>query len=322
MPNRHRRKLLLLGSAAMAALAGGAPLRASAQTTAQKTAQNTAQTTAQTTSQASPPRIVASFSLLADMARELAPADAEVSALVGADADAHVFDPSPADGRRLARADLVIVNGLGFEGWIDRLVKVSGYPGPLVVASQGITPRQTDRAVDPHAWQDLSLGRRYAANLSAAFAQRWPARRAEIEQRGLAYQARIAQLDSQVRSWLEAVPRAQRRVISSHDAFGYFGAAYGVDFVAAQGWNTHSEPSAAAVARLIRQIRQDKVSALFIENISDPRLLERIADEGGARIGGTLYSDALSAPGGPADSYLQLVEHNARTLASALTAAR
>ena len=265
------------------------------------------------------PRVVASFSILADMARELAPAGVQVTALVGPDSDAHVYEPSPADGKRLAQADLVLVNGLGFEGWMERMVKVSGYRGTIAVASQGIQPRSGGHHdADPHAWQDLALARRYAANISAALAQRWPGLRDEIARRQAGYVARIDQLDARVREWLGAVPRAQRRVITSHDAFGYFGAAYGVDFLAPQGWNTHSEPSAAAVARLIRQIKRDGVRAVFVENISDPRLVERIAREGGVRIGGTLYSDALSKPGGTASTYLQLFEHNARSLAAAL----
>lgn len=264
------------------------------------------------------PRVVVSFSILADMARELVPAGFEVSALVGPDADAHVFEPRPADGRRLAQAGLVVVNGLGFEGWIDRLVAVSGYRGPVVVASRGVATRQAGSGVDPHAWQDLALARRYVDNLAEALAARWPAQAAEIQARRNDYAARLQALDAQVRARLGAVPRAQRRVISSHDAFGYFGAAYGVDFLAPQGWNTHSEPSAAAVARLLRQIREQGVRALFVENISDPRLIERIAREGGVKVGGTLYSDALSGPAGPAPSYLKLFEHNARTLADAL----
>lgn len=272
--------------------------------------------------QAGAPSIVASFSLLADMAREVAPAGMQVTSLVGPDADAHVYEPRPADGRRLAQADLVVINGLGFEGWIERMVKVSGYRGSVAVATAGIQPRAGGghHAVDPHAWQDLALARRYASNIAAAITQRWPQHREEVASRSADYLARIDRLDTQVRSWLDAVPRDQRRVITSHDAFGYFGAAYGVDFVAPQGWNTHSEASAAAVARLIRQIRREGVRAVFIENISDPRLVERIAREGGARIGGTLYSDALSRPEGPAPTYLRLIEHNARTLASALQA--
>lgn len=293
-----RRQTLCLASATLAALY---PLALRAQTPA--------------------PRVVASFSILADMAHELAPAGVQVTALVGPDSDAHVYEPSPADGKRLAQADLVLINGLGFEGWIERMVKVSGYRGPVTVASQGIQPRSGGHhGADPHAWQNLALARRYAANISAAFAQRWPDQRDELSRRNADYLARIEQLDARVREWLGAVPRAQRRVITSHDAFGYFGAAYGVDFLAPQGWNTHSEPSAAAVARLIRQIKKDGVRALFIENISDPRLVERIAREGGVRIGGTLYSDALSKPGGPASTYLQLFEHNARSLAAALRA--
>ncbi len=294
----NRRQTLQLGSVALAALH---PLAICAQAPAR--------------------HVVASFSLLADMAQELAPAGVQVTALVGPNADAHVYEPSPADGKRLAQADLVLINGLGFEGWIERMVKVSGYRGTVAVASQGIRPRTGGHhGADPHAWQDLTLARRYATNISAAFTQLWPVQRDEIARRGADYMARIDGLDKQVREWLGAVPRAQRRVITSHDAFGYFGAAYGVDFLAPQGWNTHSEPSAAAVARLIRQIKKDGVRAIFIENISDPRLVERIAREGGVRIGGTLYSDALSKPDGPAPTYLRLIEHNARSLAAALQA--
>ena len=273
---------------------------------------------AQSAAPAAAGRIVVSFSLLADIVRQVAPPTIEVQTLVGPDADAHVFEPRPADARRLAEADLVVVNGLGFEGWIERLVKASGYRGPLVVASRDVQPRRVGPGVDPHAWQDLARTRHYVATLAAALVERWPAQAALVQQRAAAYDQRLAALDGDVRRWLNGTPREERRVISSHDAFGYFGAAYGVDFLAPQGWNTHSEPSAASVARLIRQIRQHNVRALFIENISDPRLLSRIASESGARVGGTLYSDALSRPGGPAATYLDLFAHNARTIAAAL----
>jgi zinc/manganese transport system substrate-binding protein len=291
----NRRQSLLFGAAAVASLH---PLALRAQS--------------------AKPRIVASFSVLADMAGELAPPGVEITALVGPNADAHVYSPSPADGKRLAQADLVLINGLGFEGWIERMVKVSGYRGQVVAATQNVTPRQVGGSTDPHAWQDLTQARQYALTLSQAFMTRWPEHQSQIEQRKRDYVQRIEQLDTQVRDWLGAIPRAQRRVMTSHDAFGYFGAAYGVDFVAPQGWATHSEPSAAAVARLIRHIKQGGVRAVFVENISDPRLAQRIAQEAGVRVGGTLYSDALSLPAGPASTYLKMVAHNARSLADAL----
>lgn len=265
------------------------------------------------------PRVMASFSILADMVREVAPAAFDVDALVGAGDDAHAFQPTPSDGRRLARADLVVVNGMGFEGWIDRLVRASGYRGTVVVASRGVQPRQGGHhGADPHAWQDLAHAQRYVRNLADALSVRWPDHAADVQARAADYLRRMAALDARVREDLDAVPRARRRVITAHDAFGYFGAAYGVDFLAPRGWTTSSEPSAAAVGRLIRQVREQRVSALFLENISDPRLMERIAKETGARIGGTLFSDALSGPDGPASTYLKLFEHNARTLTRAL----
>lgn len=277
-----------------------------------------------------PGAVLASFSILADIARAVAPANASVSALVGADADAHVFEPTPADGRRVAQAELLLINGLGFEGWIERLVKVAGYRGRIVIASRGIAARKVASGhahaghdhgeLDPHAWQNLAHGRRYAGNIAQAFITQWPAARAEVEQRLADYGARIDELDRRLRALLATIPRPQRRIVTSHDAFGYLAEAYGIDVFAAQGFGPTSQPTAAQVARLVRRIRHDGVRALFVENISDPRLIERIASEGGARVGGKLYSDALSAPGGPADSYLKLVEHNVRTIAQALGA--
>lgn len=269
-----------------------------------------------------PLRVVASFSILADMARVIGGSTVAVAALVGPDSDAHVFQPSPADARRLANAELVVVNGLAFEGWMDRLVRSSGYRGPVVVASEGVPVRRMGREPDPHAWQDLANAQRYAANLRDAMARARPAIAAEIGRRCASYIERLQALDREVRARFDAVPRQHRRVISSHDAFGYFGAAYGIEFLAPQGMNTDSEPSAASVARLIDQIRREDVRAVFAENISDPRLVQRIAREGGVIVGGRLYSDALSAPGTEADTYLKLFAHNAATIASALSAKR
>ncbi|WP_295547214.1 zinc ABC transporter substrate-binding protein [uncultured Pseudacidovorax sp.] len=280
-----------------------------------------------------PLRIVASFSILADMVREVGGPDVQVQALVGPNADAHVFQPTPADARALAAADLVVVNGLGFEGWIDRLVKTSGYRGSVVVASAGVTPRKADddeaghghdhghgEGTDPHAWQDLRNAVRYVANIRDALAQLRPAHAAAIGERAAVYSAKLQTLDREVRARFATIPAQRRRILTSHDAFGYFGAAYGVTLLSPQGLNTDAEPSAAGVAQLIRQIRKGQVSAVFMENISSPRLVERIARESGVAVGGRLYSDALSAPGTEAGSYLQLFRFNAEAIATALTA--
>jgi len=268
-------------------------------------------------------KVVATFSLLADIAREVGGPAVEVSALVGPNADAHVFEPTPSDVRRVAGADVVITNGLRFEGWIDRLIKASGYRGPVVIASRGVALRQLSGGADPHAWQDLANGQRYADNiraaLVAALAAKSPAHAAEVEVRASAYQQKLAALDRDSRARIAALPAERRRVITSHDAFGYFAAAYGITFIAPRGWTTGSEPSAEAVARIVRQARQAKASALLVENISDPRLIERIARESGLKVGGKLYSDALSPPGTEADTYLKMFEHNVRTLVQAMS---
>jgi zinc/manganese transport system substrate-binding protein len=267
---------------------------------------------------AKPLQVVASFSILADMAREVAGDAAQVHALVGPNADAHVFEPRPADAQRLARADLVIVNGLHFEGWIERLVRSSGYRGPVVVATQGITPRRVGRGVDPHAWQSLAHAQQYVENIRAALVKAAPAQAAAIDARARAYAARLAELDARARAAFDAIPRDQRRVVSTHDAFGYLGDAYGVSFIAPRSWNTESEASAASVAAVIRELRHRQARALFVENITDRRSIERIAQETGARVGGTLYSDALALPGRGPDTYLKLMAHNVEAIAGAL----
>ena len=274
--------------------------------------------------QAAPPplRVVATFSVLADMVREVGGPAVEVASLVGPDADAHMFAPTPADARRVASAELVVVNGLNFEGWIERLIRASGYKGPVLVASQGMTPRRVGRGIDPHAWQSLAHAKQYVENIRAALVAAAPTRRAEIDTRAAAYLQRITALEQDTLARIGRLPAQQRRVITAHDAFGYFAAAYGVEFVSPRGWSTDSEPSADAVARIVRQARAQQVGALLLENISDPRLIERIAREAGVGVGGALYSDALSPPGTVADTYLRMFAHNVRTIVEALEQAR
>lgn len=265
-----------------------------------------------------PLQVVVSFSILDDMVRSVGGSAVAVHPLVGPGADAHAFEPSPADARRLAGADLVIVNGLHFEGWLPRLIKAAGYRGPVLVATGSIVPRRRGGVDDPHAWQDLANARIYVENIRAALVKAVPTAAVAINLRAQTYTAALDQLDRQARIAFDAIPRERRRVITAHDAFGYFGAAYGVDFLAPQGWSTDSEPSAAAVAALIRQLKDQRVKAVFLENITDPRLVQRLTHEGGGVLGGTLYSDALSPPGTAADTYIGMFTHNVTTLIGAL----
>jgi zinc/manganese transport system substrate-binding protein len=273
-------------------------------------------------------KVVTSFSVLADVVKNVAADRAEIAAIVGAGSDAHVYAPTPADARKVAEAKLFVVNGLGFEGWLDRLVKASGSKATVVVATKGLKPRRTgghdhkhDHAkdVDPHAWQDVRNMRNYVVNIRDALSAADPANAATYQANATAYQAKLDALQAEVRGTLAKIPAARRRIITNHDAFGYFEAAYGIKFIAPQGVATDSEPSARDVARIISQIKQQKIPAVFLENISDPRLMQRIAKETGARIGGTLYSDALTAADGPAPTYIDLIRHNLATLIGALT---
>lgn len=281
---------------------------------------------------AQPLPVVTSFSILADLVKVIGGSHVEVTSLVGPNADAHVFDPTPADAKRLANARLVVINGLGFEGWMDRLIKSSGYRGSVIVASRGVKTIQEaaghshqhghSHAADPHAWQNPLNVKQYVQNIRIALAAAKPAAAQEFEQRAQAYSRDLDVLDQSIRERLKPIPVAQRRIVTSHDAFGYFAAAYNVKFYPLQGLSTGSEPSAADVVRIIDQIKKNKVSAIFVENISDARVLERITRESGARIGGTLYADALSEPGTAVDTYLKLIEHNAATIIKGLAPAQ
>ena len=263
--------------------------------------------------------VVTTFTILGDMVRNVGHGHIVLTTLVGPDADAHVYEPTPTDARALARADLVVVNGLGFEGWIDRLVKVSGYTGPVVVASEGVAALTVEGSQpDPHAWQDLANGRLEIANIARALAATDPAHADDYGRRARAYDRELAALDRDIRGRLAAFPADRRKVITSHDAFQYFGRAYGIDFRAPVGLSTESEPSAGQLAALIRQMRDERIHALFVENITDPRLVEQLAREAGAVIGGRLYSDSLSGPKGPAPTYLDMFRHNVGEIAKAV----
>ena len=264
-------------------------------------------------------KVVTTFTILEDMVRNVGGEHVALTTLVGPDGDAHVYEPTPADARTLARADLVVVNGLGFEGWIDRLVRVSGYRGPVVVASEGVAALTVEEnQPDPHAWQDLANGRLDVANIVRALAAADPANAVDYRRRARAYDRDLAALDREVKSRLGTFPRDRRKVITSHDAFRYFGRAYGIDFRAPVGLSTESAPSAGEVAALIRQMRDEGIHALFVENITDPRLVGQLAREAGAVIGGRLYSDSLSGPTGPAPTYLDMFRHNVGEIAKAV----
>jgi len=290
-------------------------------------------TTAGARAQAEAPLpIVASFSILADITRQVGGARVAVTSIVGPNQDAHVFQPSPADARKLAAARLVIVNGLGFDAFMDRLVKASGAKLTPVVASAAITPLKAgaekghkghdhghaSSASDPHAWQSVANAKAYARSIAAALTAVDPAGKTAYDANLAAYLAKLDALDADIRAAVATIPADRRAVATTHDAFGYFAADYGVRFLALQGISSDAEPSAADLARIIRQVKSLKAPAVFLENVIDPRKAERIARETGAKIGGTLYSDSLSVENGPATTYIDLMRHNARQLTEAL----
>jgi zinc/manganese transport system substrate-binding protein len=270
-------------------------------------------------------KVVASFSILGDLVKNVGGNRIEVASMVGPNGDAHVFSPTPADAKKLGAAKAVFVNGLGLEGWITRLVQASGSSAPMIVVSKGIKPRRMEEedhpgrtVTDPHAWQSIANAKVYVANIRDGLIKVDPAGTSEYEANAKSYLARLDALEREVRTAIDRIPSDRRKIITTHDAFGYFGAAYGMDFISPEGVSTESEPSAKDMAKIIIQIRKQHIPAVFMENITDPRLMQQVARETGAKIGGTLYSDALSEPKGPAGSYIEMMRNNIREFSKAL----
>jgi zinc/manganese transport system substrate-binding protein len=262
--------------------------------------------------------VVTSFSILGDFARNVGGDRVNVTTLVGPDGDVHVYAPAPADAKKIADARLVIINGLGLEGWLPRLLQASGGKAPIVTATTGVAPLKSGSDADPHAWQSVANAKIYVANIRDALVAADPADAGAFRDNAQAYLTKLDALDREVREAIAQIPDARRKVISTHDAFGYFASAYGIEFIAPLGVSTESEVSARDIAGIITQIKASKIPAVFLENISDDRLIRRISAETGARIGGTLYSDSLTGEKGDAPTYIDMVRHNIKALTSAL----
>ncbi|MEY2518092.1 MAG: zinc/manganese transport system substrate-binding protein [bacterium] len=269
--------------------------------------------------------VVATFSILADLVGNVGGDRVEVAALVGPNSDTHVFSPTPADAKKLAAAKVVFVNGLGLEGWMTRLVSASGSQAQTFVASTGIKTRKMEddhhpgrMVTDPHAWQSIANAKIYVANIRDGLSKADPGGKGSYDGNATAYLAKLDALEQEVKTVIGKIPADHRRIITTHDAFGYFGAAYGMEFISPEGVSTDAQPSARDMAKIIAQIRKQKIPAVFMENITDPRLMQQIAKETGAKIGGTLYSDALSDAKGPAGTYIDMMRSNVNELSKAL----
>jgi zinc/manganese transport system substrate-binding protein len=262
--------------------------------------------------------VVASFSILGDFVKNIGGDRVDVTTLVGPNGDVHVYDPAPSDAKTIAGAKLLLINGLGLEGWLPRLLQSSGGKAAIITATKGIAPLKVGSNADPHAWQSVPNAKIYVANISDALVAADTADAGVFRANAQAYLTKLDALDREVRAAVAKIPPARRKVISTHDAFGYFAAAYGIEFIAPSGVSTESEASARDIAGIITKIKREKIPAVFLENISDPRLIRRISTETGARVGGTLYSDSLTGEKGEAPTYIELVRHNIKALTGAL----
>ena len=262
--------------------------------------------------------VVASFSILADFVKNVGGDKVNVVSLVGPNGDVHVYTPAPSDAKKNAAAKILFINGLGLEGWLPRLVQSAGSKAMIVTASNGVAPLQLGSDADPHAWQAVPNVKIYVANISDALSAADPADAAVFRANAERYLRELDALDAEVKAAIAKIAPERRKVITTHNAFGYFAAAYGITFAAPVGVSTETEPSARDIAALIGQIKAEKIPAVFLENLSDERLIRRIAAETGAKVGGTLYSDSLTDEKGPAPTYIDLIRHNIKALTSAL----
>jgi zinc/manganese transport system substrate-binding protein len=262
--------------------------------------------------------VVASFTILADLARNVGGERVVVNSLVGPNGDVHSYVPVPADAKVLAGAKVIVLNGLGLEGATARFMESAAKNAQVVVASTGVTPLRLGGQLDPHAWQSIPNAKIYVTNIRDTLISVDPANKAVFEANAAAYLQRLDELDAEVKAAIARIPPERRELITTHDAFGYLGSAYGIAFIAPHGVSTEAEGSARDIAHIIKQIRAEHIPAVFLENVTDPRVMEQIARESGARVGGTLYSDALTAPDGPAPSYIDLMRHNVKQLVTAL----
>ena len=268
------------------------------------------------------PLVIATFSILGDMVQEIGQDKIDVKNLVGPNQDSHVFEPRPQNAKDLGRAEMVVVNGLGFEGWMDRLIEASGFHGKILVVTDGITPltyiHHGKTMSDPHAWHSLKNAQVYVDNIVMGLSELLPEDAVFFKARGEAYKKAIQTLENETLQHLATIPLDKRKVITNHDAFTYLGREFDIQFFSPLGISTESEPSAKSVAILINKIRKEKVQAIFVENISNHRLLDQISNETGVKIGGVLYSDALSLPGTNGDTYLKMMAYNLSSLTRVL----
>lgn len=269
------------------------------------------------------PLVVASFSILEDMVARIAGSAVRVTSLVPRDGDPHALQPRPGDLSSLRQAAVVVENGLGLEGWLSRLVEAAGFNGVRIMATAGITPRHMDEggadAPDPHVWQDPALAIRLVQTVAEGLAKADPAGAAAYRQGGANYAAELTLLDAAIKQSFAPIPKERRKVLTTHDAFAYYGARYGVEFIALQGISTEAEPSPRALARVAAQAKAQGIRSVFLENMTDPRLAQALAREARLTVGPKLYSDSLSKLDGPAPTYLQLLRYNTAQFAASMT---
>lgn len=267
------------------------------------------------------PLVVTSASIFADMAQVISGDLVAVASVVPIGGDPHTYEPTPSDVQLIARANLILINGLTFEGWINEMIENSGTRASVALITEGleaIASEEYQNSSDPHAWMSAKNGLTYVANIRDALIRLDPAN-AEIYRfnAGL-YSLQLKDLDLYIQAQIARIPEYKRLLITSHDAFRYYGRQYGIQVEATLGTSTDAEVRTQDVARLTQLIRERQVPAIFVESTVNPKLIRQIASDQNVQIGGSLYADSLGEPGGVADTYLKMLQHNTDVIVAGL----
>ncbi len=268
------------------------------------------------------PTVIASCSMIADMCKNICGDILAVDMIVPVGGDPHIYEPTPSDARKVSSGDIVFINGLTFEGWIGDLIENAASKAPVVTVTEGIEPIRSDKyqnSADPHAWMDLELAQTYILNIKDALVALYPKYENEFEQNYQRYQKQIKDLDQYILSEVKKIDQQKRVLITSHDAFAYYGKRYGIQLEALMGISTESDARTSDIIRVSRIIKERKVPAIFIESTINPKLIKQISDDSGAKIGGELFADSLGEEDSDADTYINMLKHNTDVIVGALS---
>ncbi len=269
--------------------------------------------------------VISSASMIWDMVDNIAGDKIENRLIVPIGGDPHTYSPTPRDAQKVASSDLIFINGLTFEGWITELIENSGTKGKTITVTEGLTPiasSQYKNAYDPHAWMDLAKAQTYITNILQGLIEIDPVNKGYYEENYRNYSQELKDLDAYISKRILEIPEEKRLIVTSHDAFSYYGKRYGLDVQGIIGISTESEAQTSDIVRISNSIKSSGVPAIFVESTINPKLIKQIATDNGVAIGGSLYADSIGEKGSNGSTYLKMMKSNTDVIVDALSGTR